>query len=54
MALRTAHIDIINDILPERYKAKLEYRSYREGASRVGTALGELKENPALRAEYLE
>lgn len=46
--------DIINDILPERYKAKLENRSYGEGASRAGKALEELKAKPALRAEYIE
>lgn len=34
--------DIINDSLPERYKAKLENRSYAEGASRAGHALAEL------------
>ena len=28
--------DIINDTLPERYKMKLENRSYRPGASRAG------------------
>lgn len=33
--------DIINDALPERYKAKLHDRSYREGASREGQALKE-------------
>lgn len=33
--------DIINDSLPERYKAKLENRSYAEGASREGKALEE-------------
>lgn len=31
--------DIINDTMPKRYKAKLENRSYREGASREGKAL---------------
>jgi len=30
--------DIINDNMPERYKAKLENRLYREGASRPGQA----------------
>ena len=34
--------DIINDSLPQRYKAKLENRSYAEGASRAGQALAEL------------
>lgn len=31
--------DIINDAMPERYKAKLENRTYVEGASREGRAL---------------
>lgn len=31
--------DIINDSFPPRYKAKLENRSYREGASRAGKTL---------------
>lgn len=35
--------DIINDSMPERYKAKLEKRSYREGASREGKALDEFR-----------
>lgn len=35
--------DLINDSLPERYKAKLENRSYREGASKEGKALEEFK-----------
>jgi hypothetical protein len=35
--------DIINDSLPERYKAKLENRSFREGASREGKALEEFR-----------
>ena len=34
--------DIINDSLPQRYKAKLENRSYANGASQAGTALQEL------------
>ena len=34
--------DIINDRLPARYKAKLENRSYAEGASRQGKALRSL------------
>ena len=33
--------DIINDSLPERYKAKLTDRSYHQDASREGTALAE-------------
>lgn len=35
--------DIINDSLPERYKAKLENRSFHKGASREGHALEEFK-----------
>ena len=31
--------DIINDTLPERYKMKLENRSYRPGASRAGDTI---------------
>ena len=45
--------DIINDTMPKRYKAKLENRSYREGASREGKALEELRKNKALRREYV-
>jgi hypothetical protein len=37
--------DIINDSLPERYKAKLENRSYREGASVEGKTLDEFRES---------
>lgn len=33
--------DIINDSLPKRYKAKLENRSFAEGASKEGKALEE-------------
>ena len=33
--------DLINDSLPERYKAKLIDRSFRDGASREGTTLSE-------------
>jgi len=46
--------DILNDIVPERCKAQLQNRSYREGASREGKALKELLANRALRAEYVE
>ena len=35
--------DIINDGMPERYKAKLDNRSYGEGASKEGKALEELR-----------
>ncbi len=45
--------DIINDILPERYKARLENRSYRDGASRSGTAIEELRRNPELKRAYV-
>ena len=41
--------DIINDAVSERYKTKLESRSYREGASRPGKALDELRASRALR-----
>lgn len=34
--------DIVNDAVGPRYKAKLENRSYAEGASREGKALEEL------------
>lgn len=37
--------DIINDAMPERYKMKLENRSYREGASRAGETLKEFAED---------
>ncbi|WP_379548298.1 DUF5681 domain-containing protein [Qipengyuania sp. DSG2-2] len=45
--------DIINDIMPSRYKAKLENRSYREGASRSGKALDELRADRELRDQYV-
>ncbi len=43
--------DILNDIVPPRYKAKLENRSYAEGASREGEALEELRRNRELREQ---
>lgn len=46
--------DIINDVVPGRYKTKLENRSYREGASREGSALLALKNSRKLRDDYLE
>jgi Family of unknown function (DUF5681) len=46
--------DILNDIVPQRYKVKLENRSYAEGASREGKALDELRRNRSLRKEYIE
>ena len=45
--------DIINDILPNRHKTKLENRSYSKEASREGKALEELRKNRALRQEYV-
>lgn len=46
--------DIINDSVGPRYKAKLENRSYAEGASREGTALDEVRRSKAMRKEYFE
>lgn len=46
--------DILNDIVPDRYKTKLENRSYAEGASREGQALKEIKKNRKLRSDYVE
>lgn len=43
--------DIINDVVPPRYKGKLENRSYAEGASREGKALKELRRNRSMRQE---
>ena len=37
--------DIINDAMPERYKMKLENRSYRAGASRAGETMKEFAED---------
>ena len=45
--------DIINDVVGQRYKAKLKDRSYAAGASKEGKALDEIKRDRALRAEYL-
>jgi hypothetical protein len=45
--------DILNDIVPARYRAKLENRSYREGASRAGKALEELRQKRELRDEFI-
>lgn len=44
--------DISNDAVSVRYKAKLDNRSYREGASRSGEALKELRANKKLREDY--
>jgi len=41
--------DIINDAMPDRYKAKLENRSYRDGASREGKALEEFRKSMGKR-----
>lgn len=43
--------DIINDAMPERYKMKLEDRSYREGASRAGETMREFVEDRRRPAE---
>ncbi|ANU07230.1 hypothetical protein [Paraurantiacibacter namhicola] len=45
--------DIINNAVPRRYKANLENRSYRDGASRSGHALVELAKDKRMRGEYL-
>lgn len=45
--------DIINDIVSDRYKTKLENRSYKEGASRSGKALEELRQDRQIRDEYV-
>ena len=45
--------DIINDAVTDRYKAKLKDRSYKEGASRSGQALLEMRADQDLREEYL-
>lgn len=46
--------DIINEMVPARYKAKLGNRSLAEGASREGKALEELKRDRTLRSEYMQ
>ena len=46
--------DILNDIVPRRYKAKLANRSCMAGASREGEALEELRRDRRLRAEYCD
>ena len=45
--------DIFNEIVSDRYKAKLECRSYRDGASRSGSALKELRRNREMREQYV-
>ena len=47
-------LDIVNDVIGPRYKAKLENRSCAEGASREGKALDEMRQDRALRAAYIE
>jgi hypothetical protein len=42
--------DIINDSLPDRYKAKLENRSYRKGASVEGKTLEEFRRSVKKRS----
>lgn len=42
--------DILNDSLPDRYKAKLENRSYREGASVEGKTLEEFRRSVKKRS----
>lgn len=44
--------DIVNDAVGPRYKAKLENRSYADGASREGSALKEVMANGRMRREY--
>jgi hypothetical protein len=46
--------DIVNDAVGPRYKAKLENRSYAQGASREGRTLEEMRRNRKLRDEYIE
>lgn len=45
--------DILNDIVPQRYKIKLENRSYAQEASREGKALDELRRNRQFRNKYV-
>lgn len=45
--------DIVNDAVGPRYKAKLENRSYAEGASREGETLKEVMASRRLREQYL-
>lgn len=45
--------DIINDVVGPRYKARLENRSYAEGASREGKTLEDFRRDKALRDEYV-
>ena len=45
--------DLINDTVSDRYKAVLKDRSCKNGASRAGEALEELRTNESLRHDYL-
>ena len=45
--------DIINDVVGPRYKAKLENRSYADGASREGKALDDMRRSRLLREEMV-
>lgn len=45
--------DILNDIVPKRYKAVLKDRSFAEGASREGKTLDEFRRNKKLRRDYI-
>jgi len=45
--------DLLNDIVGPRYKAKLESRSYAEGASREGKTLEEFRRSRVLKDEYV-
>lgn len=45
--------DLLNDLVGPRYKAKLENRSYAEGASREGKTLEEFRRNRKLTRDYV-
>lgn len=45
--------DLLNDLVGPRYKAKLENRSYAEGASREGKTAEEFMQNRKLKREYV-
>ena len=45
--------DLLNDMLPERHKAKLKSRSYLEGASREGEQLAKVRRERAERERYV-
>lgn len=46
--------DLVNDAVGPRYKAKLENRSYAEGASREGKTLEEFRKDRKLRSKYIQ